>query len=98
MGNSASGNLTRIDNVLNNFSKKIEDSKDELERTKKELEKAKSEVNRPFPQEQELNEKSKRLDELNIKLNLNEKTNEIIDDKEIQDVEENQVYKEDYER
>ena len=98
LGNSANGNLTRIDNVLNNFSKKIEDSKDELERTKKELEKAKSEVNRPFPQEQELNEKSKRLDELNIKLNLNEKTNEIIDDKEIQDVEENQVYKEDYER
>ena len=41
---------------------------------------AKIEIQRPFPQEEELKQKSKRLDELNIQLNLNEKDKEIIDD------------------
>ena len=64
---------------------------------KEQLIKAKEEINRPFPQEQELKDKSERLEKLNILLNLNEKTNEIIDDKDELE-EDNQPYKSDYER
>jgi len=97
MGASPSGNLIRIDNVLASFQDKLDNCINDLETAKEQLIKAKEEVNRPFPQEDELKEKSKRLDELNILLNLNEKTNEIIDDKEEME-EQNQVYKSDYER
>ena len=80
LGSDPFGNITRIDNVLNNIPNKLESSKNSLEDTKKQFENAKLEVERPFPQEEELKQKSKRLDELNIQLNLNEKDKEIIDD------------------
>jgi len=98
IGNSEIGNLTRIDNALGNLPKKLEESKELLSTTKVQINKAKEGMTKPFPQEQELIEKSRRLDELNIKLNLNERTNEIIDDNESQELEEIQVYKDDYER
>ena len=80
LGSDLFGNITRIDNVLNNIPNKLESSKNSLEDTKKQFQNAKLEVERPFPQEEELKQKSKRLDELNIQLNLNEKDKEIIDD------------------
>ena len=98
MGQSASGNLTRIDNVLNTFEIKLDRHINELENNKVQLEKGKEEIKRPFPQEEELKEKSKRLEELNILLNLNEKTNEIIDDKDEELSNDSQVYKSEYER
>lgn len=97
MGSSPSGNLIRIDNVLASFQNKLDDCISDLENNKLQLIKAKEEMLRPFPQEQELKEKSKRLDELNILLSLNEKDNEIIDDKD-ENIEENQMYKNDLER
>ena len=97
MGSSSSGNLIRIDNVLASFQNKLDDCISDLENNKLQLIKAKEEMLRPFPQEQELKEKSKRLDELNILLSLNEKDNEIIDDKD-ENIEENQMYKNDLER
>ena len=80
LGSDPFGNITRIDNVLNNIENKLETTKNNLEDTKKQFENAKLETQRPFPQEEELKQKSKRLDELNIQLNLNEKDKEIIDD------------------
>ena len=64
---------------------------------KKNYENEKLEIKKPFPQEEELKAKSKRLDELNIKLNLNEKDKEIVDDggEEISD---NHTPNKDYER
>ena len=60
-------------------------------------ESAKKEIEKPFPQEEELKTKSKRLDELNIKLNLNNKDKEIIDDgNDISD--DSQECKKEYER
>ena len=68
-----------------------------LEDTKKNYESAKKEIEKPFPQEEELKTKSKRLDELNIKLNLNNKDKEIIDDgNDISD--DSQDCKKEYER
>lgn len=97
LGSDIHGNITRIDNVLNNIESKIEYTKNQLEDTKKQFENAKQEIERPFPQEEELKQKSKRLDELNIQLNLNEKDKEIIADGN-DDLSDSQVCKKDYER
>ena len=97
LGADVHGNITRIDNVLNGIESKIEYTKNNLDDTKKQFENAKQEITRPFPQEEELKTKSKRLDELNIALNLNEKDKEIIADGN-DDISDSQMYKKEYER
>lgn len=97
LGSDIHGNITRIDNVLGNIENKLESAKNQLVDTKNQYETAKQEINRPFPQEEELKTKSKRLDELNIQLNLNEKDNEIVSDSG-EDIADNQISKKDYER
>jgi len=97
LGSDIHGNITRIDNVLNGIDKKLDYNKTQLEDTKKQYENAKQEINKPFPQEEELKTKSKRLDELNIVLNLNQKDKEIIADGN-EDITDSQMYKKDYER
>jgi len=98
LGNSELGNITRIDNALDNISSHLLDSQTELETIKAQLEKAKLEFGKPFNQEVELKEKQKRLNEVNRLLNMNEKTNEILDD-DVEEVEQNrQMYKNSYER
>lgn len=80
LGSDPSGNITRIDNALNGIETRLSSIENNLEDTKKNYESSKKEIEKPFPQEEELKTKSKRLDELNIKLNLNNKDKEIIDD------------------
>lgn len=97
LGSDPSGNITRIDNVLNGIETRLSNIENNLEDTKKNYESAKKEIEKPFPQEEELKTKSKRLDELNIKLNLNNKDKEIIDDgNDISD--DSQDCKKEYER
>ena len=97
LGSDPSGNITRIDNVLNGIETRLSSIENNLEDTKKNYESAKKEIEKPFPQEEELKTKSKRLDELNIKLNLNNKDKEIIDDgNDISD--DSQDCKKEYER
>ena len=97
LGSDSSGNITRIDNVLNGIETRLSSIENNLEDTKKNYESAKKEIEKPFPQEEELKTKSKRLDELNIKLNLNNKDKEIIDDgNDISD--DSQECKKEYER
>lgn len=97
LGSDSSGNITRIDNVLNGIETRLSSVENNLEDTKKNYESAKKEIEKPFPQEEELKTKSKRLDELNIKLNLNNKDKEIIDDgNDISD--DSQECKKEYER
>lgn len=97
LGESNSGNVIRIENLLSNLETKLEGKKTELENVKIQYENAKNEIKRPFPREEELQEKTKRLNELNVLLNLNEKTNEIIDDEKEEDRYSSKT-KEDYER
>lgn len=80
LGNDANGNIVRIDNVIDGLSKRLESEKLLLENTKKQLENAKEECKREFPQEEELQRKSKKLEELNIYLNLEEKDCEVFDE------------------
>lgn len=97
LGSDPSGNITRIDNVLNGIETRLSSVENNLEDTKKNYESAKKEIEKPFPQEEELKTKLKRLDELNIKLNLNNKDKEIIDDgNDISD--DSQECKKEYER
>ena len=97
LGSDPSGNITRIDNALNGIETRLSSVENNLEDTKKNYESAKKEIEKPFSQEEELKTKSKRLDELNIKLNLNNKDKEIIDDgNDISD--DSQECKKEYER
>ena len=91
------GNVTRINNLLGNMEKELEQAKEELATTEKQLETAKIEVTKPFEKEDELNEKLARLNELNALLDMDEKGEEIhekgqeVGDSEIsEDIEESQ--------
>jgi hypothetical protein len=70
LGSSPIGNITRIDNALEKIPERLESAKVYIEDLHKQLEAAKEELGRPFPQGQELEEKSARLAELDILLNM----------------------------
>ena len=74
-----SGNITRIGNALENMSKQLEDAIAKLANVEQQLETAKIEVEKPFPQEQELNDKLARLTELNSLLDMDEKGEDAVD-------------------
>ena len=96
IGNDIHGNIQRIDNCLEKIGEQIQPTKEQLENEKVQLHNAEIEVQKEFPQELELIEKQKRLDELNIKLNLNEKEHELLEN-EVED-EKSQVCKDNRER
>lgn len=96
LGNDPVGNITRIDNELDRIDGYITSRKEKLVSLKEQLEIAKREVNKPFLQEEELKEATKELKEVDVKLRLNEKVNEVIDDSDKE--EDSQVYKRVYER
>ena len=68
-----------MDNALDSLSDRLGNCRSQLENVQQQLEAAKVEVEKPFPKEDELKEKTARLDELNILLNLDKKENEIVD-------------------
>ena len=84
LGTDVYGNITRIDNQINSISKKLEIEKALLADVEHQFENAKEEVNRPFEKEQELQEKSVRLSELNRELDIGRKDDiesiEVLDD------------------
>ena len=80
LGVDALGNLTRIENEIAKLPARLEAAKTRKEETIAQLETAKEEVKKPFAFEDELKEKTERLNALNIELNLNEKDNAVIDD------------------
>lgn len=80
LGADALGNLTRIENEIAKIPARLEAAKTRKEETIAQLETAKEEVKKPFAFENELKEKTERLNALNIELNLNEKDNSVIDD------------------
>lgn len=77
LGDDVYGNITRLDNQINSISKKLETEKALLVDVEHQFESAKEEVNRPFEKEQELQEKSSRLSELNKELDIGNKDNHI---------------------
>ena len=77
VGGDIQGNITRLDNLISRLPDRLEACKEKLAETEKQIENAKAEIERPFPKEQELKEKSERLAELNALLDMDHKDNEI---------------------
>ena len=69
-GSDPFGNITRLDNLLDGIRENLGQHREELENLLQQTEEAKAEVQRPFPQEAELAEKSERLSVLNVALNM----------------------------
>lgn len=78
LGSDVYGNIQRIDNAFSKMDSLQRENEEELENVKKQLEVAKIEVKKPFTKEEELQQKQKELDEINILLNINERKNEVI--------------------
>ena len=79
LGADVFGNITRLDNALENLAMFLQAEQNDLEETKGQLENARTELQTPFAREAELAEKTKRLKELNILLNMDQKDKTLID-------------------
>ena len=82
LGTDPLGNIIRLDNSLNNFPERITAAENELDTLHQQQAAAQIEVEKPFPQEEELAEKSARLAELNAQLDVDEKNHEPEQDEE----------------
>lgn len=80
LGADVFGNITRLDNALENLAGNLDGERAKLEEAKVQLENARTELAAPFAREEELTEKTARLKELNILLNMDEKDKTLIDE------------------
>ena len=85
LGSDPHGNIVRLDNALSNFADRITAAENELDTLKQQQTAAQIEVEKPFPQEEELTQKSTRLAELNAQLDVDEKHHEPEQDEEEQE-------------
>lgn len=74
------GNITRMDNLVDGLAKELAEYQAALQDTRTQLANAKAEMETPFAREAELAEKSARLKELNILLNMDQKDKTLMDD------------------
>ena len=79
LGTDVFGNIQRIDNALDGFEKRLEFEKEKLANTNTQYETAKVEAKRAFPQEAELQEKTKRLAAVEVLLKMDKKDDNVID-------------------
>ena len=82
LGSDPHGSIVRLDNALSNFADRITAAENELDTLKQQQAAAQIEVEKPFPQEEELAQKSARLAELNAQLDVDEKHREPEQDEE----------------
>ena len=85
LGSDPHGNIVRLDNALSNFTDRITAAENELTTLHQQQAAAQIEVEKPFPQEEELAEKSARLAELNAQLDVDEKSHDPEQDEEEQE-------------
>lgn len=79
LGADVFGNIARLDNALENLAGSLQAEQSSLEETKGQLENARAELGAPFAREEELAEKTARLNELNVLLKVDEKDKTLID-------------------
>jgi hypothetical protein len=80
LGKDASGIIIRLDNAIEKLGARKVCLEAELAELHKQVENAKAQIAKPFPDEELLEEKCRRLDELNAELNLDKRENEMVDD------------------
>lgn len=95
LGASGSGNITRLQNVLNSLDSQLVTIKSDIEKTKNDYQEALSEQTKPFAQETELIEKVALLDQVNTELGVKEWSFEIGEESDEEESDETQAY--DYE-
>ena len=72
LGDDGLGNLTRIEHAIEKIPENLEKAKQALQEVQTQMENAKEELKKTFPKEEELEEKSRRLQELDSLLNLDQ--------------------------
>ena len=92
LGADATGNITRINNLLESYPEKMAEAEQRLETVQEQLANAKEEVGKPFPKEEELNQKLERLSELNALLNMDEREETEAEQSESKEKEERPVH------
>ncbi len=80
LGTDINGNITRINNCLENIAKDIPTEREKLDNIMFQLENAKQEIQKEFPKEQELKEKLQKLDKINAELKINDNDHEMLGD------------------
>ena len=88
LGTDIFGNIQRLDNTLGAFEDRLNACREQLENVRVQMDNAKVEVQKPFPQEEELKEKTARLNELNTLLDMDKRDNELVDGERGDDAEE----------
>ena len=88
LGADVFGNITRMDNLVDGLAKELAEYQAALQDTRTQLANAKAEMETPFAKEAELAEKSARLKELNILLNMDQKDKTLMDDAPEEDMQE----------
>ena len=86
LGIDVHGNIARLNNALEAMPKELEYCKEKLAETMNQMEQAKAEIEVPFEKEDELAQKSTRLSELNVLLNMDKHENEMIDEEPDEEV------------
>ena len=82
LGTDANGNITRINNCLENIAKDIPTEREKLDNIEIQLENAKEEIQKVFQKEQELKGKLQKLDEINAELKINENSHGMLGDEQ----------------
>ncbi len=98
LGDDASGNIVRINNGIDCIEEALHNAKHQLEDMQNQYEIAKTELEKPFLQEEELTQKTQRLNVLNALLNVDKKNNEIIVDVADEEAVSKNKKEKDYER
>ena len=80
LGGDILGNVTRMDNALANIAGEVELLRAEIADNQEQMERARADMDAPFAKEDELTQKTARLKQLNILLNMDQKDKNLIDD------------------
>jgi hypothetical protein len=70
LGDSGAGNITKLNNILNELDDQITQTEEELKACVNQIKLAQEQLEKPFAQEDELAEKSARLAKINLELNI----------------------------
>ena len=84
VGESETGNIMRLDNVLSAFEKRLDYDRSEKEKYQEQLRQLKEEVAKPFVYEKELQEKSRQLAQINAELDLENKSARVVMDEDLE--------------
>ncbi len=79
------GNMVKLENLCHGISVGVSELEKRIEQYQRDMEQSKQEYEKPFTQEEELNEKVARLNELNVQLDLENGKTEDVDLCEAQD-------------